>query len=54
MMQSGFKQSYLTIASLESKSTWDSLQEISYTQKILHFLLFFPVLYVNIMNEKWK
>ena len=41
MMQCGLKQSYFTIASLESKSTCDSLQEISYTQKILHFLLFF-------------
>ena len=41
MMQCGLKQSYFTIASLESKSTCNSLQEISYTQKILHFLLFF-------------
>ena len=39
-------------ASLESKSNWANGQEITYIQKIWHFLLFLLVLYVNLENEK--
>ena len=54
MKQCGFKQRFSKKASLECKSKWANVQEISYTQTNMAIFVTFFVLYINLENEKQR